>query len=93
MNHWWTLARQAAKKRDKRACRRCGWKPEPRPARGAALSLWRRGRRYARLEVNHIEPCLGAHGTLSCAHHADNLETLCVPCHRLHTGALKESRI
>jgi 5-methylcytosine-specific restriction endonuclease McrA len=34
-------------------------------------------------------PCLGAHGSLSCAHHLDNLETLCPPCHRAHTAALR----
>ena len=39
------------------------------------------------LEVNHIVPCLGAHGTPSCAHHLANLETLCVACHRVHTAA------
>ncbi|MBI5245971.1 MAG: HNH endonuclease [Elusimicrobia bacterium] len=40
------------------------------------------------LEVNHIEPCRGAHGTLSCAHHQANLETLCAPCHRrLHASS------
>jgi 5-methylcytosine-specific restriction endonuclease McrA len=40
------------------------------------------------IEVNHIVPCLGAHGTLSCAHHLKNLETLCVACHRAHTAGL-----
>ncbi|MBI2789112.1 MAG: hypothetical protein HYX59_10560 [Elusimicrobia bacterium] len=39
------------------------------------------------LEVNHIEPCLGAHGEISCAHHLANLETLCAPCHRAHTAS------
>ena len=39
------------------------------------------------LEVNHIAPCLGAHGEISCAHHLVNLETLCAPCHRSHTAS------
>lgn len=34
-----------------------------------------------RLEVNHIEPCLGKHSECGCWHHQDNLETLCNPCH------------
>ncbi|MFI5346989.1 MAG: hypothetical protein ACHQ51_11505 [Elusimicrobiota bacterium] len=41
-----------------------------------------------KLEVNHRIPCRGAHGMLSCAHHLDNLETLCVPCHRAHTSTI-----
>jgi len=43
------------------------------------------------VEVHHIKPCLGAHGEPSCAHHVENLETLCVPCHRLLTPRVKNS--
>lgn len=68
-NHWWPMARRAAKRRDRRRCVRCGVKPE-------------------RVEVNHRQPCLGRHGSLSCSHHLDNLETLCVTCHAEHTRAL-----
>ncbi len=100
-NHWWTLARRAAKRRDKHRCRRCGHSPPKRPAARAfplradylaAFRRWRAARRTERLEVNHITPCRGAHGTLSCAHHVDNLETLCVSCHREHTRGLAVRR-
>ncbi len=96
-NHWWRRARQAAKRRDRRRCVRCGHAPAPRPsARGfasragylAALRAWRAGRPADRLEVNHREPCRGAHDVLGCAHHLENLETLCVACHRAHTRGL-----
>lgn len=79
-NHWWSQARRAAKKRDKYRCVRCGHKPEK--------GLTRAQRRKDRLEINHRVPCLGRHGSLSCSHHLDNLETLCVPCHKRHTAAL-----
>ena len=85
-NHWWTLARRAAKRRDRYTCARCGHRPPPRPARGAALRAWKRRRVDERLEVNHLVPCLGAHGELSCSHHLGNLETLCAPCHRALTA-------
>jgi hypothetical protein len=96
-NHWWSLARRAAKSRDRRRCVRCGKTSPKRPsarafaARGeflAAFRAWRAARKIERLEVNHRVPCVGRHGTLSCFHHLDNLETLCVPCHRLHTAAI-----
>jgi len=45
------------------------------------------------LEINHRAPCLGAHGTPGCAHHLDNLETLCVPCHRAHTSTIRRAHI
>jgi 5-methylcytosine-specific restriction endonuclease McrA len=51
--------------------------------------MTRARRRTGRLEVHHLVPCLGRHGALSCAHHLANLETLCVPCHKAHTAALR----
>jgi hypothetical protein len=90
-NHWWPMARRAAKLRDKRTCVRCGHKPAKRPRGGGeALRLWRAARAADRLEVNHKAACEGRHGSLSCSHHLDNLETLCVPCHALHTAALRQ---
>lgn len=40
-----------------------------------------RERHNWRLEVNHITPILGRHGTFGCHHHIDGIETLCRPCH------------
>jgi hypothetical protein len=96
-NHWWSVARRTAKKRDRYRCTRCGAQPPKRPARTkfssqtkylAAMRSWRKAKRTARLEVNHIDPCAGKHGQLSCMHHLSNLETLCPPCHKQHTAAL-----
>ena len=88
-NHWWTMARRAAKQRDRRRCVRCGHAPVKRPSGGgAALRAWRAARLTDRLEVNHRKACEGRHASLSCSHHLDNLETLCVPCHAEHTRAL-----
>jgi 5-methylcytosine-specific restriction endonuclease McrA len=87
-------ARRAAKRRDKYSCVRCGHRPATRPARKAyatvaayraALASYRTGRKTDRLEVNHIVPALGRHTVLSCIHHLDNLETLCVACHKAFT--------
>jgi 5-methylcytosine-specific restriction endonuclease McrA len=55
----------------------------------AAMRGWRAAKKVARLEVNHIVPCAGQHTQLSCAHHLDNLETLCMPCHKEHTSELR----
>jgi 5-methylcytosine-specific restriction endonuclease McrA len=86
-NHWWTLARRAAKRRDKYACRRCGHKP---PKRGDPH--FRALRKTERLEVNHRIEALGRHGEISCVHHLDNLETLCVRCHKTETALGRERR-
>jgi hypothetical protein len=56
------------------------------------MRAWRAGKPVNRLEVNHREPALGAHGTLSCIHHLENLETLCVACHRETTAATRPRR-
>jgi hypothetical protein len=90
-NHWWTLARRAAKRRDKYRCRACGAAAPKRPTRAActtaaayrtAMRVWRTAKKTERMEVNHRVPCRGKHGALSCDHHLVNLETLCVACHR-----------
>ena len=51
------------------------------------MRAWRAGKPLHRLEVNHRVQALGAHGALSCLHHLDNLETLCVACHKETTSA------
>lgn len=38
------------------------------------------------VEVNHIVPCKGKHGTWGCHHHQTNLSVLCIPCHRAETN-------
>jgi hypothetical protein len=97
-NHWWSVARQSAKRRDRYRCRRCGTRAPKRPSQStfkahakylAAMRAWRREKRTARLEVNHIVPCRGLHHALSCAHHLENLETLCPACHKAHTSTLR----
>ena len=100
-NHWWSVARAATKRRDRYRCARCGARAPKRPVRAkhathagylAAMRAWRKEKRTARLEVNHIVPCVGRHGELSCAHHLDNLETLCPTCHKVHTSAHRPRR-
>ncbi len=100
-NHWWSVARRTAKRRDKYRCRQCGAAPPKRPVKAAfgtqagylrAMRAWRAEKKTARLEVNHIVPCAGKHGELSCAHHLDNLETLCPACHRALTAAQRRAR-
>ncbi len=97
-NHWWSVARQSAKRRDRYRCRRCGTRAPKRPVESAhktrkayvaAMRSWRKEKRTGRMEVNHIVPCAGAHGELSCAHHLENLETLCPACHKAHTATLR----
>lgn len=52
----------------------------------AAAELAREAHRHAQLEVNHIDPCLGAHKDNSCAHHLEGLEVLCHRCHVAETN-------
>jgi 5-methylcytosine-specific restriction endonuclease McrA len=49
------------------------------------MRAWRAAKKTERLEVNHRIPCRGKHGTLSCDHHLENLETLCMICHKRFT--------
>jgi 5-methylcytosine-specific restriction endonuclease McrA len=86
-NHWWSLARTAAKRRDKYACKRCGHKPPKRTD-----PHFRKRRKTERLEVNHIVQARGAHRALSCLHHLGNLETLCVNCHKAETKTQASAR-
>ncbi len=97
-NHWWSVARQSAKRRDRYRCRRCGTPGPKRPVKTkfasramylAALRGWREQKRTGRLEVNHIRPAAGKHKELSCVHHLANLETLCLVCHKAHTAGLR----
>jgi hypothetical protein len=44
------------------------------------------------VQVNHIVPALGLHASLDCIHHQENLEVLCVPCHRQVTAAQPRRR-
>jgi 5-methylcytosine-specific restriction endonuclease McrA len=100
-NHWWSQARAAAKRRDKYRCTRCGHAAPKRPSRvrfpsetayKAAMRAWRAGKAANRVEVNHRDPARGAHSTLSCIHHLENLETLCVTCHKATTSAMRPRR-
>lgn len=44
------------------------------------------------MEVNHIEAASGRHRSLSCVHHLENLETLCVTCHKAQTAVQARDR-
>lgn len=43
------------------------------------------------IQVNHIVPCKGKHGTWGCHHHSANLEVLCKECH-LETTAEQRAK-
>lgn len=45
-----------------------------------------------RIEVNHIEPLVGAGYGPSCSHHQTNLEILCTACHRELTAQQRAQR-
>lgn len=81
-------------------CEEHGWYPDHIEARDLyrayrirVMRRWRvameindDAQRRSGLEVNHIQPCLGAHRENSCLHHLDGLETLCHPCHLEETA-------
>jgi 5-methylcytosine-specific restriction endonuclease McrA len=77
-SHQWSRAQFAALRRDAYTCRHCGYTPGKRPNRRGYLIHFRRGHG---MEVNHIAPLNGRGYRLSCAHHLENLETLCHECH------------
>lgn len=70
-NHDWPLARAAALARTLNACERCG-----------VVAHYG----VTEIEVNHRDPLLGRGYNRSCFHHQDNLEPLCLPCHRAETA-------
>lgn len=43
-----------------------------------------------KIEINHIEPCIGKQGVWGCHHHLDNLEGLCKPCHLAATATQRK---
>jgi hypothetical protein len=89
-NHVWFAARQAARRRARWACERCGFKPlqvRRDPQARAAFS-----RHELRLEVNHIQPLGGAYRRVTCLNHQSNLEVLCHRCHLAVTGMSRSVR-
>lgn len=99
-NHDWPVAREAALHRDGHRCVRCGANSQPpreeidalrTAARGGHASYDALYRRY-QLEVNHKVACMGQHAERSCAHHLDNLETLCATCHKRTTAEQARER-
>lgn len=86
-NHYWNYARDAAVKRDKYRCVKCGWSPEfyDQLANGQYI-FWSRTWLLKHgntnwLEVNHITPRGGAGYGTGCWNHLAGLETLCHKCH------------
>jgi hypothetical protein len=87
-NHVWFAARNAARRRAKWACEKCGFKPcQVRKDPQALTSFLRH---ELRLEVNHIQPLAGAYRRLTCLNHQSNLEVL---CHRCHLAITSEKRL
>ncbi len=72
-NHRWTDARQRARNNVRK------WVTGV----GARYKCARCRKYFPRpdIQVNHIQPCLGKHGTNGCHHHQSNLEVLCKRCH------------
>jgi 5-methylcytosine-specific restriction endonuclease McrA len=96
-NHIWTYARRAARTRDRNTCKECGTKRPSKPSRrhvtGEAYAIARAAYDAVPMEVNHrvaLDGVLRSHA--GCAHHLENLETLCAPCHKRRTAAQATAR-
>ena len=87
--------------RQKKWCsKKCAWKhtsehrwTNAKKALKAANAYYRCahcGINTQKIEVNHIIPCKGKHGTWGCHHHSDNLELLCHQCHVNETNKQRE---
>ncbi len=86
-NHVWSAARRAARRRSRWACEQCGLKPSELRKDPRARSAF--SRHELRLEVNHIQPLVGAYRGVTCLNHQSNLEVL---CHRCHVAVTSEQR-
>lgn len=89
-DHVWSAARRAARRRAKWTCERCGFKPNmirKDPVARAAYSRYE-----LKLEVNHIQPLIGAYRGVTCLNHLSNLEVLCHRCHVGVTGGQRRAR-
>lgn len=90
-NHVWFAARRAARRRAQWSCERCGFKPSKVRRDPAARGQYLR--HELRLQVNHIEPLVGAYRLVTCANHLENLEVLCHRCHLAVTGEQRTGRL
>jgi len=89
-NHVWFAARRAARRGARWSCERCGFKPSEIRRDPDARAHYRR--HELRLQVNHIEPLVGAYRLVTCANHLSNLEVLCHRCHLVVTGEQRSDR-
>jgi hypothetical protein len=89
-NHVWSAARRAARRRAKWTCERCGFKPNVIKKDPVARLAYTR--LALKLEVNHIQPLIGAYRVVTCLNHLTNLEVLCHACHVEVTGGQRASR-
>src|SRR6185295_10204326 len=65
--HVWSAARRAARRRAKWACERCGFKPNVIRKDPVARAAY--ARHALKLEVNHIQPLIGAYRVVTCLNH------------------------
>lgn len=74
-NHWYSSGRVRTLRKDRFTCRKCGKSRNDK----------------VKVQVNHIKPCKGKHSLAGCWHHLDNLETLCVECHKKETARQRKA--